>query len=266
MTPNALAGVLVLTLVSSGVAADPTDLPEIKGRGTLRILVVDGAPNFFSLKPDGAPGLDREILEGFARLHRVELRPVPVSSWTGLIQALLEKKGDIVAGDVTATEGRRRLADFTAEVFPTRLVVITRKPHPPVESLEQLRGEKVGTVKGTSMIEALVAAKVPASNLDDSFASGSLPAALRTGRVTACVVGVEDAILARKSDPEIDLGLFLGPRQSLAFAVRKGEPHLLAALNDYLDGFRKTGAWSRLVVKYFGEAALEILRKAQDPR
>jgi len=113
------------------------------------------------------------------------------------------------------------------------------------------------------MFDAVVAAKVPAANIDGSFVSGGLPAALRAGKFTACVIGFEDAILEHKTDPTIDLGLFLGPPQSLAFAVRKGEPELLTALNDYLEGFRKTGSWNRLAVKYFGEAALEILRQAR---
>jgi ABC-type amino acid transport substrate-binding protein len=57
--------------------------------------------------------------------------------------------------------------------------------------------------------------------------------------------------------------MFLGPPLSLAYAVRKDEPELLRALNEYIENVRKTPTWSRLVVKYFGEAAPEILKKAR---
>ena len=64
-------------------------------------------------------------------------------------------------------------------------------------------------------------------------------------------------------DPELQFGLFLGKPGSLAYAVRPGDAKLLAALNTYLDNLRRTPTWSRLVVKYFGDASVEILRKAR---
>jgi hypothetical protein len=45
--------------------------------------------------------------------------------------------------------------------------------------------------------------------------------------------------------------------------VRKQDAALLRALNAYIDDLRHTPTWSRLVVKYFGEKAPEILRKAR---
>ena len=75
--------------------------------------------------------------------------------------------------------------------------------------------------------------------------------------------GVESAIALQREDREVQLGLFLGPPASLAFGVPKGSPGLLAALNQYIESLRKTASWSRLVVKYFGEAAPEVLKKAR---
>jgi hypothetical protein len=45
--------------------------------------------------------------------------------------------------------------------------------------------------------------------------------------------------------------------------VRKGDPRLREALDAYLSDLRRSASWSRLVVKYFGERALEILTKAR---
>jgi len=57
--------------------------------------------------------------------------------------------------------------------------------------------------------------------------------------------------------------MLLGKPESVAFGVRKEDTRLLAALNDHIANARKSGAWSRLAHKYFGESALEILRKAR---
>ena len=186
-----------------------------------------------------------------------------MKNWDGLIPALTADKGDVIVGRFTVTEARKKLIDFTVEVFPTRNVVFTRKPHKAVETLEALRQERVGTIKGSSMAEALDAAGVPRSSIDDSIPAGGLEEALVRGKISAAVLGIESAIAARRDDPEIELGLFLGRPGSLAYGVRHDEPELQKALNAYIENVRKTQTWSRLVVKYFGAAAPEILRKAR---
>jgi hypothetical protein len=45
--------------------------------------------------------------------------------------------------------------------------------------------------------------------------------------------------------------------------VRKEDTELRQALSDCIDNLRRTSTWGRLVVKYFGEAAPEILKKAR---
>ena len=253
-----LAVLLGLALVAAPARAD---LPEIQKRGTLRVLAVNEGL-FFALSPTALPGFDREMLDGFCRLHHLELAVVPMPNWDAVIPSLLEGKGDLIAGGYAITDSREKQIAFTREVFPSRKVVMTLSPHRAVTSLAELRALKVGTVKGTSMAEAVVAAGVPAQNIV-FLASGTLPAALRAGKVTAVVMGVEHAIKEHHDDPNIELGLFLGTPGSLAFGVRKGDTALRASLDDYIENVRKTPTWSRLVVKYLGESAPEILKKAR---
>ncbi|MGH8514778.1 MAG: transporter substrate-binding domain-containing protein, partial [Gammaproteobacteria bacterium] len=80
-------------------------------------------------------------------LHRLRMEPVTVSTWDGLIPALLQGRGDLVAGRFTVTEARSRQVAFTTEVFPTRNVVLTRRPGRVVTTLDELRAEKVGKIK-----------------------------------------------------------------------------------------------------------------------
>jgi len=245
------------------VVAAALDLPEIERRGELRVLAVDGSPYFLAIGPVEPPGFEREILDGFARLHKLRVRVVAVDTWEALVPAVLEGKGDLAAGGVTATAARRRQIDFSAEVFPTRDVVVTRKPHRVVQSVDQLREERVGTTKGMSFAASLADAGVPAKNVDDGLEATGFHAALQSGRVTALVDGVEDALLMQQTDPAIQIGLFLGPPQSLAFGVRRDNPVLLGALDEYIANTRRTPSWNRLLVKYFGAAAVDVLKKTR---
>jgi membrane-bound lytic murein transglycosylase F len=252
--------VLALALL----AAPPSpDLPEVTARGALQVLAVvrNQADDFMSKEP--GRGFDREVLEGFCNLRKLKLEVIALPSWGDLVPALRQGRGDVIAGRFNVTPARLELIAFTAEVFPSRHVVMTRKPHRVVSTLEQLREEKVGTVKGTSMAEVVAAAGVPPARVDDTIVTGTLPDALRSGRVTAVVLGIENAISEQRKDPMIQLGTFVGAPSSLAYGVRKGDTALLAALNEYITNMRRAPTWNRLVVKYFGEAAPDVLRKAR---
>ena len=97
--------------------------------GVLRVLaVVSPEDEFLTDQPGG--GLDRELLEGFAKLRQLRLEVVAIDTWDGLVPALLEGEGDVIAGRFTVTEARRKQIDFTPEVFPTRHVVLTRQAPP----------------------------------------------------------------------------------------------------------------------------------------
>ena len=256
---------LLLLAFFAAARAAASDLDDLKERGTLRVLVVITArqPEFISLEPGQPPGFDSEILEGFAQLHRLKVEMVPVAGWDELVPALLKGKGDLIAGRFSITESRLKQIDFSHEVFPTRHVVVTRRPHRVVRTLEELRQERVGTVKATSLAEAVAAAGVPRANLDDEVPAGGLSDALRSGRVTAVVWGLEQAITAARTDPDIQMGLYLGQPGSLAYGVRREDPRLKLALDSYIQNVRRTPTWSRLVVKYFGENAPEVLRTAR---
>lgn len=244
-------------------AAGASDLPELRAKGVLRVLAVDldEPDEFFQF--EGEPGFDRELLESFARLQGLKLEPVAVSGWAELVPALVALRGDVIAGRFTVTDERKRRIAFTHETFPTRTVVLTRRPAQRVATLEALRALKVGTVRGSSMAEAVARAGVPRANVDDSIPPGALPAALAAGRVEAVLLGIESAIAAQRADPALELGLFVGPPGSLAFGVRAADAQLRQALDRYIDNVRRTATWNRLAIKYFGESAPEVLRKAR---
>src|SRR5262245_63053603 len=127
-----LRRLVVLSLVAAPVGA--TDLADIKAKGVLRVLVMPDTkrPEFYSIQPGKPPGFDAELLDHFAALHKLRLEVVPQTGWDALVPALLAKKGDVVAGRFTATDSRKKLVDFSSEVFPTRNVVINRKPNKPI--------------------------------------------------------------------------------------------------------------------------------------
>src|SRR5512140_3016263 len=112
-TVRLLGPVVLLACPIAAVA----DLPEIQARGTLRVIASEGEqPEMFSFDAAAKPGLEREMLEGFARLKRLKLELVKVKAFSDRIPALLRGEGDVVTGLVDTPERRKQIA-FSAEIL-----------------------------------------------------------------------------------------------------------------------------------------------------
>src|SRR5262249_41196126 len=95
-----------------GIAAATEDLPAITARGTLRVLVAsDTQPEAISLQEGTQPGLEREMLEGFAALRRLKVEFIPVPTAADRIPWLLAGKGDLIAGGFAVSDERRKQVD-----------------------------------------------------------------------------------------------------------------------------------------------------------
>ena len=105
-------------------AAQPTPgLPA-----TLRVLVAaDEMPEMFSFAEKGQPGFERELMEGFCRIHGLKLEVVSVRDFDRIIPMLLAGEGDVITG-IVDTPARRQKVTFTSEVFPVRHLAVTRRP------------------------------------------------------------------------------------------------------------------------------------------
>lgn len=267
MTARRVVTLTLLAVAFLGIGPPAhADWAEVKASGSLRVLITWPHDNYFTRTGQGGePGIERELLEGFVRLHALKLEVVEVGSYDELFSALRDGRGDVIACNITATEQRRRTLAFSSEILPARQVVVTQRPHRVVQTLEELREERVATIAGTSMAEALAAAGVPKRNLDTSVPAGArLTDLLGTRGITATVEEVALAILRCREKPSLQMGMFLGPSNSMAWGVRKADTALLAALDAYLANVRLAGRWNQLVVKYFGESALDVLRRARD--
>ena len=238
--------------------ASAGDLAAIKKAGVLKVIAQkDEAPEMFAFADAAAPGFEREMIEGFARLHGLKVEAVAVRTSDDRIPTLSRGEGDVIIG-IVDTEARRKLIDYTVEVIPARHVSLSRKPML-LKTIDDLLAAKVGVVKGTSWATTAAEAGVPVSKTEFFPDRDLLLAALKDGRITATVMTVSDFTLAARHDPELVAGPFVGPAGSAAWGLRKSDTQLKTALNEYLDNFRKGPSWSRLVVKYFGEQALAVL-------
>lgn len=261
-------------------AAQAADLAEIRERGVLRHIGIHYA-NFVTKEGEG---LDVELVRGFARHIGVRYELV-LSDFYHVIRDLLGQdvvrqgdtvtltgqfpvKGDMIAAGFTVLPWRQAVLSYSAPVFPSQVLLVTRieSPHQPISPQPSLREEIAQTRKLLGTKSLLVMEKTcldPANygltgvgiDLRSQKASNNLddmvPTLLRGG-AEFTLLDVPDAILdLQRWTGRIKL---LGPiseHQNLAAAFPKSSPALRAAYDEYLKKVRADGTYDQLVNKYY---------------
>jgi membrane-bound lytic murein transglycosylase MltF len=152
------------------------DLDEIRERGVLRVLMTPSRTDFFIY--EGRPrGLQVELTEQFEAFlnegakpgERIDVVYLPVN-FDRLLPALLEGRGDLVAGFLTLTDQReRRVAFLTGRGLEVDELVVTGKDAPRIETLDDLAGRTVHVMSGSSYVSHL-------TTLSRDLQARSLPA------------------------------------------------------------------------------------------
>lgn len=253
-------GIVAILVALSGLsAAEAAPTAGLPAR--LRVLVAaDEMPEMFSFASSGAPGLERELIEGFCRFHGLKLEVVPVADFDHIIPMLLRGEGDVITGIVDTAARRERVA-FSSEVIPVRHLAVTRRPAPAISQLDDLRARRVAVIPGTSWEQAAVDAGVPKARRFPFRDSEALLAGLRAGQADAAVMPLFDFALAQKRDADLVAGTFVGGATAAAMAVRPDDGRLLEALNGYLQGMGQ--ARHALMIKYLSEDALSLVALAR---
>jgi ABC-type amino acid transport substrate-binding protein len=142
------------------------DLDGMEERRAIRVLVISGSPQFFYFR--GKPrGIVIELLVRFQKhvneklgrgLDAVEIIPMPVSR-DRLIPALLAGQADLIAADLTNTEHRSKLVDFSIPLVRNvdEVLVFGPESSENIESIDELSGQSVYVRESSSYFEHLEA-------------------------------------------------------------------------------------------------------------
>ncbi len=220
------------------------DLGDIVESGRLRVLLGRSQETYL---PRHGAGLyaERELAEQFAGRLGIEAELVFVDSFSDLLPALLDGRGDLAASNLTVTDARRARVNFTRPLRYSRdrLVVAAGRAVPGEQ--DALAGT-VAARRGTTLLDSarqlaaehaaleVVAVDDSLTNdaLVDMLADGEFDYVIQDGNVLETMLDYRDDIAAGPAVTE--------PRP-LAWAVRPDNPELLAALNDFIAEYRLLG-------------------------
>jgi membrane-bound lytic murein transglycosylase MltF len=236
------------------------DLDELLKRRSIRILTPYSKTHYFIDK-----GVQRgivhdagQVLEAYVNKQlkttpatKVHVVFVPTSR-DALYDALVQGRGDVVAAGVIITPEREKLVDFAVpQRTNVNYVLVSGPGAPPVKTLDDLAGKQVAAREGGLALSDLTAlnAKFKGEG-KGQIAIKTVPGALEdedvlemvsSGLLKATVVDQAIADFWAQVLPGLTVHSDIVVRKggSIAMAVRKGSPKLLALLNPFVEANRQ---------------------------
>ena len=242
--------ILFITLLVLGMAAavQADTLEDIIQRGELRVAVqTQGPPFSFMDKHGNRTGSSVE----FCRLMAAEMG-VKVTfldyDWDGLIPALLSKKADILAADMTAKLGRALKVSFTKPFYTTGQVMYV-KAGSPIKSVADANkpGITIATLLGSSYTET-AKKHMPQATIKEYKGGGNI--AMNAVVAGHAQVGIADLSSVNAMASNYPAGtLTILPAmlsyEPLSFALRPDDRHLLEWVNLFFDWIRADGRYDQ---------------------
>ncbi|MBU3066259.1 ABC transporter substrate-binding protein/permease [Nocardia sp. NEAU-G5] len=214
--------------------------PGVLSVGTLS----DAPPSVCVNSQGGFTGIDNELLKAIgAKLHlQVQFSG---TEFSGLLAGVANRRFDVGAASITATDARRKLVDFTNgyDFGYFSLVVPSGSA---LHGFSDLRsGIRIGVVQGTVQDEYVVNTlhldPVTFPDFNTAYAN------LKTGQIDAWVAPSGQAAGAiRPGDPAAVVQNTFSLSNFVGYAVRQGNQPLTDALNAGLDAVIADGTYAKI--------------------
>lgn len=141
-------------ILLAGCSGKSGDLPDIRSRGELRVIV---RPEPVAFMPRNAEpvNLDRTMVEDLARELDLKLKLVVMENYDRMIGALLEGRGDLISASLTRTRGREARVLFSRPHLHVDELLVTRRGKDIPKKPEDLAGKEICVRKSSSYFETL---------------------------------------------------------------------------------------------------------------
>ena len=216
---------------------------------TLKMITEATFPPYEFLRGQEIAGIDVEICRAVAQHMGKEFHAESVD-FDSVIPALVSGKADMAAAGITVTEDRKKNVDFSIPYVKTGIVVISKKSNP-FTDVAQLKGKKIGVQSGTTS-ETYVLEQLK-QEPERSRSPAEACAALKVGRVDFVISDIDPAKNCVKGESDMQISDFI-TSEEYAVAIRKGQPKLLAAINETITELKKSGKLAKWIEEFTAEA------------
>ncbi len=244
-----LLGLAMVLLAALPAAAE--NFAAIKQRGVLRI-GCEGTYSPFCYQDEQGTlvGFDVDVAKAVAGKIGLKAEFTP-SKWEGILAALDTGRFDVIFNQVTISDERKKVYDFSQPYTFSGLQILVRKDHvKDIKGPDDLAGKKVGVLLGTNHEQWLREhTKADIRTYEDDASRNQ---DLLVGRIDAIlndrlIVGAAEKIYGGNILPTGPL--LYETRQ--AAAIKKGNAELVAAIDQALQALTADGTMKKISEKWF---------------
>ncbi|HYS63398.1 MAG TPA: transporter substrate-binding domain-containing protein [Paraburkholderia sp.] len=243
---------LVATALSAPAFAD--DLADIMAHHVIRVAVPTDYPPFGFVGPDMKPkGLDIDMANLIAQKLGVQLQLVPTTA-PNRIAYLQTNKTDLTISSLGKTSERAKVVDFSIAYSPFFDAVFgSKRLH--ASNYGELTGKVIAVTRGSMQDEELqrLAPGAIVKRFEDN---NSTVEAFLSGQTQMFAAGtaVASAIGQRHPDVDVELKVVLSNAPCYV-GINKGEPQLLAKVNEIIRQAKSDGYLDKLSKQWLGAPA-----------
>ena len=258
------------------------DLDEIKKRGKLIVLTENSSTGFYIYKGDSM-GYEFELLNSFAKNIGVALELIIAKNMDSVFYQLNKGEVDIIAANLTVTQERVAIVDFTEPLMLTRQVLIQRKPDnwetldqtilnkKLIRNILELDGKNIDVRKGSSFYTRLVSlseeigGKINITEVSGGVDTEELIRRVARGEIDFTVADENIALNNQTYYSNIDIETPISFPQQIAWAIRKESPLLSKELSNWMAKIKKSKESALAYSKYF-KSAKKTVNRAENNR
>lgn len=246
-----VGALLVFGLGAQALAGEGL-LAKIHQRGTLVVGLEGTYPPFSFQDQNGTlNGFEVDFSRALGKQLGVKVQ-LQATKWDGMLAALESRRLDVVINQVTITPQRKNKYDFSTPYTVSGIQVLTRKGEEgKFQKPQDLNGKKVGLGLGTSY-EQWLKTNVPGAVVRTYDDDPTKYQDLRSRRIDAILIDRLAAFdLMQKSGGQLVPAGKPFAREESGVAMRKGNPELLAAVNQAIAHMRQDGTLKQISMKWF---------------
>lgn len=239
------------------------DLDQMRFSGKMVVVTDFNSINYFIYK--GRPmGFQYELLQELSDHLGIEIEVRVNNDLNANFQDLLDGEVDLIASNLTVTNERKELAEFTYPHSETRQVIV-QKPSSPdhmyfedeniIHDPSELAGKtvyvQIGSVHANRLKEIKEEFNLRFTLIEVPIETEQLIKMVSRGEIEYTVADENIALLNKKEDPALNVEIAISNMETQAWAVREESVELRNEINQWMKSFRSSRKYAILTQKYY---------------
>ncbi|MBU2628217.1 MAG: membrane-bound lytic murein transglycosylase MltF [Proteobacteria bacterium] len=233
--------------------SDLSSVERIKKTGILR-LITSNSINTYYYYNDEPAGFEYDLAVEFAKFLNVDI-DVVTPGWNTMFSYLEQGKGDFIAAGLAITRERLEKVNFSIPYMTIQQHIIHHKFVFGPKNIEDLTFRTLHVGRGTSHHSRLREIKKSGIDLKyilhDNVPTEELIRMVHNREIKFTVADNNIAYLNQRYYPDIQIGIPLQEKESLAWAVNKNDPQMLEQINKFFLYANETGLLKQISDKYY---------------